>query len=87
LGTAISLVSAEPPNCRKVDVEDDVLGGAEVLRHASRGVELSAMALPVPEGERVTREPLALGDGEGGGGVEAPERRMTARSGMRQKGN
>src|SRR6266571_3286581 len=55
----------------QVDVEDDVVGGAEVARDAPRGLELYAMSLPVPERERVAREPLALGDGEGRGGVEA----------------
>ncbi len=55
----------------QVDVEDDMLGGAEVLRHASSGIELQAVPLPVPEGKGVTGKAVGLGDGECGGGVEA----------------
>ena len=55
----------------EVDIEDDMLGGAEVLRHASSGIELQAVPLPVPKGKGVTGEAIGLGDGERGGGVEA----------------
>src|SRR6266480_4141922 len=55
----------------QVDVEDDMLGGAEVLGHASRGIELGGVALAVAKRQSVAVEALALRDRERGGGVEA----------------
>ncbi len=55
----------------EVDIEDDVLGGAEVPGHTARGIELGGVALAVAKRQGVAIEALALGDGERGGGVEA----------------
>src|SRR6266481_4440578 len=55
----------------EVDIEDDMLGGAEALCYATRSIELGGVALAVAERQGVAVEALALRDREGGGGVEA----------------
>src|SRR6266545_537533 len=55
----------------EIDIEDDVLSGAEALRDPARGIEFGGVALAVTKRQRVAIEAIALGDRERGGGVEA----------------
>ncbi len=51
LGTAMSLVSAEPPNARQVERQDDVPVG-QLRRDALRRLQLDPVALVIVDGQR-----------------------------------
>ncbi len=55
----------------QVDI-DDLVFDAKSFCHPLSRLQFNDMALSVSEGQRIAREALRLGDGEGGGGVDAP---------------
>ena len=70
-GTAMSSVSADPPNASRPIFATMCRSTPSACGHARRGLQLDLVPLPVVERERVAGVPLAARERQAGGGVEA----------------
>ncbi len=71
LGTAISAVSAEPPNASRPMRATRCRSAPNAGRHARRPPPVRLVALPVVERERVAGEALAPRQRQAGGGIQS----------------
>ena len=54
----------------QVDIQDDMLGHSQRLRHPLGGLQFNGVPLAIAKGQGIGRETLGLGDGKHGRGIQ-----------------